>query len=516
MAEAQYRNTVLLAFQNVADALRALQLDAATLKAQQRAVRAASDTFDLTRGQYRLGAITYIILLNAQRSYQQALLALVQAQAARYADTAALFQALGGGWWNRVDVVPDPLSPEATKLVHAASDADAAAQQRSAVNDQTHGDHAGRGRRRVRRDFRIPDLQRHDDQEVHQRAEQSAADRLGRQGRYQRMAAEDRGDRHRCARSRAPICRSKFPAWSNSISFNSGDDVAAGAPLLKLRTADDVARLQSLQGDGRLERNHLRARPEAVQDAGGEPGDARYRRGQSEKRPARRSPSSRPIIDKKLLRAPFAGHLGIRAVDLGQYLGPGTVIVTLQALDPIFVDFFVPQQSVDQVRLGQPVTVKIDAFKDQTFTGEISAINPKVDLGSRNVQVRATLKNPDHKLLPGMYATVEIATGAPKNYVTLPQTAITYNPYGDTVYIVDSKDKDADGKPQLIARQTFVTVGPTRGDQVAVLKGVDDGDMIVTAGQIKLHNGSIVMIDNSDHADRRRGAGSGRSLRPPP
>jgi len=121
MAEAQYRNTVLGAFQNVADALRALQLDAATLKAQQHAVRAASDTFDLSRGQYRLGAITYVTLLNAERSYQQARLALVQAQAARYADTAALFQALGGGWWNRTDVVPDPLSPE-PQIVQATSD----------------------------------------------------------------------------------------------------------------------------------------------------------------------------------------------------------------------------------------------------------------------------------------------------------------------------------------------------------------------------------------------------------
>jgi NodT family efflux transporter outer membrane factor (OMF) lipoprotein len=121
MADGQYRNTVLTAFQNVADALRALQLDAATLKAQQRAVRAASDTFDLTRGQYRLGAVTYIILLNAERSYQQALLALVQAQAARFADTAALFAALGGGWWNRADALPDPFSPE-PQLVQAASD----------------------------------------------------------------------------------------------------------------------------------------------------------------------------------------------------------------------------------------------------------------------------------------------------------------------------------------------------------------------------------------------------------
>jgi membrane fusion protein (multidrug efflux system) len=111
------------------------------------------------------------------------------------------------------------------------------------------------------------------------------------------------------------------------------------------------------------------------------------------------------------------------------------------------------------------------------------------------VQVRATLKNADHKLIPGMYATIDISTGAPLNYVTLPQTAITYSPYGDTVYIVD--DKGTDGKPQLVARQNFVTTGATRGDQVAVLKGVNEGEMIVTSGQIKLHNGSTVLIDNS-------------------
>ena len=279
-----------------------------------------------------------------------------------------------------------------------------------------------------------------------------------------------------------------------AISFNSGDDVAEGAPLLKLRTADDVARLEQLEAmadlsDITYERDQKQFKMQAVSQATIDTDAANLKNARAQ------VAQQQAIIDKKLLRAPFAGHLGIRAVDLGQYLGPGTVIVTLQALDPIFADFFVPQQSVDQVRLGQPVTVKIDAFKDQTFTGEILAINPKVDLGSRNVQVRATLKNPDHKLIPGMYATVEIATGAPQTYVTLPQTAISYNPYGDTVYIVDSKN-DADGKPQLTARQTFVVVGPTRGDQVAVLKGVADGDMIVTAGQIKLHNGSTIMIDN--------------------
>jgi len=280
-----------------------------------------------------------------------------------------------------------------------------------------------------------------------------------------------------------------------SITFNSGDDVKKGALLLKLRSADDVAKLHSLQAmadlsDINYERDQKQFKMQAVSQATLDTDAANLKNAQAQ------VAQQQAIIDKKFLLAPFAGHLGIRAVDLGQYLGAGTVIVTLQALDPIFVDFFVPQQSVDQIRLSQSVTVKVDAFKDQTFDGEISAINPKVDTASRNVQVRATLKNPDHKLLPGMYATVDIATGAPHDYITLPQTAITYNPYGDTVYVVDSKNA-ADGKSKLVARQTFVTTGPTRGDQIAVLKGINDGDLIVTAGQIKLHNGSTVLIDNS-------------------
>jgi membrane fusion protein, multidrug efflux system len=281
-----------------------------------------------------------------------------------------------------------------------------------------------------------------------------------------------------------------------SISFNSGDDVEEGALLLRLRTADDVAHLHSLQAMAELsgityERDQKQFKMQAVSQATLDTDSANLKNAEAQ------VAQQQAMIDKKVLRAPFAGHLGIRAVDLGQYLGPGTVIVTLQALDPIYVDFFVPQQSVDQMRLGQSVTVKVDAFKDRTFTGEISAINPKVDIGNRNVQIRASLKNSDHKLLPGMYATVDITTGSPKTYVTLPQTAITYNPYGDTVYVVEAKGTDADGTPQLVARQTFVTVGLTRGDQVAVLKGVEEGDMIVTAGQIKLHNGSVVLIDNT-------------------
>jgi membrane fusion protein, multidrug efflux system len=281
----------------------------------------------------------------------------------------------------------------------------------------------------------------------------------------------------------------------DSISFNSGDDVAEGAPLLKLRADDDIAKLDSLKATEELsnvtyERDQKQHNIQAVSQATLDTDAANLKNAKAQ------VAQQQAILDKKFLRAPFAGHLGIRAVDLGQYLGAGTLIVTLQALDPIFLDFYVPQQAVDQIRLGQQVAVKIDAFPNQTFPGEISALNPKVDANSRNVQIRATLKNPDHRLLPGMYATVDIVTGAPESYITLPQTAITYSPYGDTVYVVDSSN-DKDGKPQLVARQTFVTTGSTRGDQVAVVKGVNEGDTIVTAGQIKLHNGSTVLIDNS-------------------
>jgi membrane fusion protein (multidrug efflux system) len=282
----------------------------------------------------------------------------------------------------------------------------------------------------------------------------------------------------------------------DAIWFNSGDDVEEGAPLLKLRADDDIARLDSLRAMAELsqinyERDQKQFRIQAVSQATLDSDAANLKNAKAQ------VAQQQAILDKKTLKAPFTGHLGIRAVDLGQFVNAGTAIVTLQALDPIYMDFFVPQQAIAQIKMGQAVTIRIDAFTDRTFAGEISAINPRVDASSRNVQVRATLKNADHKLLPGMYATVQIPTGAPEKRITLPQTAITYSPFGDTVYVVEEKGADAKGEPQRVARQTFVTTGATRGDQVAILKGVGNGDTVVTAGQIKLHNGSIVMIDNA-------------------
>lgn len=274
------------------------------------------------------------------------------------------------------------------------------------------------------------------------------------------------------------------------LHFNSGDDVPAGTVLLRLRADDDVAKLQALQATADLaqityDRDVKQWKAQAISQANVDNDNFNLKnaRAQVEQQKA--------MVDKKVLRAPFAGHLGIRAVDVGQYLNAGTAVVTLQALDPIYADFFLPQQALDQLKIGQAITALVDTYPGQKFAGKITAINPQVDANSRNVQVRATLDNADRKLLPGMFATIDIDVGPVQRHITLPQTAIAYNPYGSTVYLVEQNGA------AHTAKQTFVTTGPTRGDQVAVLKGVKEGDVVVTAGQMKLHNGSPVAINNS-------------------
>ena len=278
----------------------------------------------------------------------------------------------------------------------------------------------------------------------------------------------------------------------DQIDFKSGDDVQAGQVLLRLRADDDTAKLAALEASAALaqvnydrdvRQLHAQAVAQAVVDSDNY--NLKNARAQAEEQ--------RAELAKKTLRAPFAGHLGIRAVDLGQYLNPGTTVVTLEALDPLYVDFTVPQQALNRVEVGQAVTAKIDTFPGQVFQGKIVAVSPLVDTDSRNVQMRASLPNPDHKLLPGMFATIDIAAGAAESRITLPQTAITYNPYGSTVFLV----KEGEHSGTLSARQSFVTTGATRGDQVAVLSGVKPGDVVVSAGQIKLHNGSPVVVNNS-------------------
>jgi membrane fusion protein (multidrug efflux system) len=280
------------------------------------------------------------------------------------------------------------------------------------------------------------------------------------------------------------------------LDFQSGDDVPAGALLLKLRAEDDIAHLHALQATAELarityDRDQKQLKVNAVSQAQVDSDAANLKNALAQ------VDQQQAVVNKKIVRAPFAGHIGIRAVDLGQYVNAGTALVTLQAIDPIYLDFTLPQQALAQIKVGQPVIAKVDVWPADSFAGTISAINPKVDATTRNLQLRATLRNPDHKLLPGMYATLSIEVGDKQRFITLPQTAIAYNPYGSTVFLVEDKGKDAAGNAQLLAHQSFVTTGATRGDQIAVLKGVNEGDMVVTAGQIKLHNGSPLKINNA-------------------
>jgi len=282
----------------------------------------------------------------------------------------------------------------------------------------------------------------------------------------------------------------------SAIHFESGAEVKAGTLLVELAQADDIGKLKSLQAAAALAQITLDRdqRQLKVQGVSQQTVDADL---QNLKSAQAQVAEQQANVDYKNIRAPFDGRLGIRQVDVGQYLAAGTTMVTLQSLDPIYVDFYLPQQAVSALKIGLKVKAEVDTFAGRTFDGEITSVNSKIDPATRNVQIRATLKNPEHILLPGMYATVEIATGQPQRYITLPATAITYNSYGSTVFLVDDKGKDADGHPQLVARQVVVTTGLTRGDQVAVLTGVKEGETVVSAGQIKLRTGFPVIVDNT-------------------
>ena len=309
-----------------------------------------------------------------------------------------------------------------------------------------------------------------------------------------------------------------------SLHFRSGDEVAAGQVLVELNADSDRAQLNSLEAAADLaavtygrDRAQYAVQAIAKSQLDADEADLKSKRAQVAAQAA--------LVAKKTLRAPFAGRLGITTTNPGQYLNPGDKVVTLQTLDPIYVDFRLPQAELAQVSKGQAVRVSSNAYPGESFTGKVTAIDPLVDTASRNFQVEALVENPRRHLVPGMFAQVSVVSGSAERHLTLPQTAITYNSYGATIFLV----KDATGAaakavpaaepdqanaggagratsagqggaatpPQLTVEQRFVTLGPKRGDQVAVLRGVDPGDLVVTSGQMKLKNGTPVVIDNS-------------------
>jgi len=303
-----------------------------------------------------------------------------------------------------------------------------------------------------------------------------------------------------------------------SVNFKSGQEVKAGVVLVQLNADSDIAQLQSLQAAAELsasvlERDKGQLAAQAISQAqvDSDMADLKGKRALVAQQAA--------LIAKKTIRAPFSGKLGITAVNPGQYLNPGDKIVTLQTIDPIYVDFYLPQKRLGGLSVGQVVNVSTDGFPDLAFPGKITAISPKVDSATRNVQIEATFPNAKRQLLPGMFANANVDVGEKKRYLTLPQTAITYNPYGSTVFIVKpASAKDAPGQAAsgasaaaapppasgasaaaggLVVQQVFVTTGETRGDQVAILTGLQEGQQVVTSGQVKLKNGTPVVIDNS-------------------
>ena len=281
----------------------------------------------------------------------------------------------------------------------------------------------------------------------------------------------------------------------SAINFKQGQDVEKGMVLFELVHDNDIARLHSLQAASALakttyERDKQQFEFKAVSQQTLDADKANLMQAEAN------AAEQQALVNKKFIHALFAGRVGIRQVSVGQYLNAGTPVVSLQALNPIFLDFSVPQQNISMISHGQKVTATSDAYPGEQFIGRILVINPEADTATLNVKVRAELKNPRHRLLPGMYATVDIATGKPQRYITLPQTAVTYNPYGNIVFLVEQQGKDDKGKPKLTVKQVFVTTGETRGDQVAILKGVKEGDIVVSSGQVKLHNGSPIIINN--------------------
>ena len=294
-----------------------------------------------------------------------------------------------------------------------------------------------------------------------------------------------------------------------TLLFESGQQVKRGQPLLELDSEVENALLGTAQADLGLAKVDYNRGGQLV-------GSQAISKGEYDRLTAQYL-RNKAVVDqlkaslaKKSIAAPFSGTIGIRQVDVGEYLPSGTVIATLQDLSSLYVDFSVPEQALPKLSLQQKALISVAAFPNETFTAAISALNPKVDDATRNVQVRATLANPDGKLLPGMFANVQVLLPNPRNEVVVPQSAITYTLYGNSVYVAVPKkaengepEKAADGTPALIAERRFITTGEHRDGLVVISKGLKVGEQVVTAGQLKLTQGAAITVspDKTQNAD---------------
>lgn len=285
-----------------------------------------------------------------------------------------------------------------------------------------------------------------------------------------------------------------LPGTVERIAFDSGKSVREGDVLALLDTRQERAQLAAAESQRDLARLNF----DRMQGLLNERviSRAEFDRATAEHRQAEaRVGEIRAAIDRKTIRAPFSGILGIRHVNLGQYMSGGDAMVTLQSLNPIYVNFGVPQQAAGQMRVGRTVRITASDPLSIELAGRVTAIDSVVDEATRNVQVQATLANPDGRLRPGMFVQTEVVLGASSAVVSLPASAISYAPYGDSVFVVTDL-KDANGQTYRGVRQQFIKLGASRGDQVAIVSGLNAGDEVVTSGVFKLRNGAAVLVNN--------------------
>ena len=280
----------------------------------------------------------------------------------------------------------------------------------------------------------------------------------------------------------------------DQILFQSGDAVREGQVLVVLDTRQEQAQMAAAEAQRVLARLNFKRMQnlldeKVISKAEFDASDATSRETEA------RVNEIRAAIERKTIRAPFTGVLGIRQVNKGQYLAGGDPVVPLQSLNPIYVNFGVPQQTIAQVHAGSSVRVTTENLANLAFNGRVTAVDSVVDETTRNIQVQATLANADGKLRPGMFVQAEMALGASQDVIAIPGSAISYAPYGNSVFVVSDMKNDK-GQPYRGVRQQIVTLGPARGDQIAVLSGLKAGDEIVTSGLFKLRNGAAVLVNN--------------------
>lgn len=279
------------------------------------------------------------------------------------------------------------------------------------------------------------------------------------------------------------------------INFESGAVVAKGDLLVKLDTSSEEAQLRSLEAQVQwakvsLDRQTSLRTNQLVSASDYDSAEAAW------KQAVANADAVRATIEKKTLRAPFAGQLGLRQVNLGQYLDAGKPIVSLQALNPVYADFSLPQQELGQLKTGMHVRITTDTYPDRKFDGTLLAINPDLDATTRSVALRATFDNPDQALRPGMFAKVEVLLPAEKSVLVIPATSVLSAPYGDSVYVIESGAEKPGEKAKLTVRQQFVRTGEARGDLITIESGLKPGERIVSAGVFKLRNGMAVTENN--------------------